>query len=46
MTFHLKAVECCASFLTQRILQDKSHVGHKANFGKFEKIEIVSNIFF
>ena len=47
MTFHLKAAEYSFFSSAHREFSRINHtLGHKANFGKFEKIEIVSNIFF
>ena len=46
-TFHLKAAEYCFFSSAHRAFSRINHMlGHKANFGKFKKIEIVSNIFF
>ena len=46
-TFHLKAAEYSFFSSAHRAFSRINHMlGHKANFGKFKKIEIVSNIFF
>ena len=46
-TFHLKAAEYSFFSSGHRTFSKINHIlGHKSNFGKFNKIEIVSNIIF
>ena len=45
--FHLELNNEFHLFLkrTWNLLQDRSHLGHKASLGKFKKIEIIPSIF-